>query len=94
MGFGVLFLLILVSMIAAYSVDPSDINESKTNNKEPGGSERRVLEVLLMILLFIYLSTSESQENAVGGKLRVPILMGGSESSSRSFVPNHCHEFK
>ncbi|XP_018493651.1 sodium-dependent glucose transporter 1 [Galendromus occidentalis] len=53
--FGVVFLLILLSMLGAYIVDPVGIHDSKKVEVKETGSSRKTFENLLVSLLFLYI---------------------------------------
>ena len=63
-SFGVLFSLILVSMIAAYCVEPSGMKKSDGADKDADDPPNRKLEVILMILLFFYIGICVNLESA------------------------------
>ncbi|XP_003746208.1 major facilitator superfamily domain-containing protein 4A [Galendromus occidentalis] len=60
---GFLFFLILISMIAAYCVDPIGIKKAKESKKVRDDDSSRAFETVLMALLVLYLTTSVNIES-------------------------------
>ncbi|XP_003746210.1 sodium-dependent glucose transporter 1A [Galendromus occidentalis] len=61
-GFGIFFVVILVSMMAAYCLDPSSIKKTEKDDKSVNSPSSRTLEIVLMILLFFYIQTCVNLE--------------------------------
>ena len=70
-GIGIYLFLILLSMIAAYCVDPKGIKKTEKSDEGADDSTGRGLEITLMILLFFYVGICVNVESSFSSECAV-----------------------
>ena len=67
-GFGVFFLIVGVFMIVSYCLDPANIDAPMEKGDRVAANVNTKVEIILMTLLFVYITLSLSGEVAIGSE--------------------------